>query len=76
MIVSSGTELNLYSVNNITSGTDSQGEVTVQLQKNGQLVYGYGAHTDIVIASARAYVDALNKLASMIERSHPQHDGV
>ncbi len=76
MIVSSDTELNLYSVNNITSGTDSQGEVTVQLQKNGQLVYGYGAHTDIVIASARAYVDALNKLASMIERSHPQHGGI
>lgn len=76
MIVSSDTELNLYSVNNITSGTDSQGEVTVQLQKNGQIVYGYGAHTDIVIASARAYVDALNKLALMIGRSHPQHDGV
>lgn len=76
MIVTSDTELNLYSVNNITSGTDSQGEVTVQLQKNGQVVYGYGGHTDIVIASARAYIDALNKLSSMIERSHPQHDGI
>jgi 2-isopropylmalate synthase len=75
-VVTSNTELNLYSVNNITSGTDSQGEVTVQLQKNGQVVYGYGGHTDIVIASARAYIDALNKLSSMIERSHPQHDGI
>ncbi|MEE9302488.1 MAG: 2-isopropylmalate synthase [Thiotrichaceae bacterium] len=76
LVVNSATELKLYSVNNITSGTDSQGEVTVQLQKNGQIVYGYGAHTDIVIASARAYVDALNKLASSIQRPHPQHDGI
>ena len=75
-LVDSETELKLYSVNNITKGTDSQGEVTVQLQKNGQMVYGYGAHTDIVIASARAYIDALNKLSSMIKRSHPQYDGV
>ncbi|MEE9351702.1 MAG: 2-isopropylmalate synthase [Thiotrichaceae bacterium] len=76
LVVNSDTELKLYSVNNITSGTDSQGEVTVQLQKNGQAVYGYGAHTDIVIASARAYIDALNKLASTIQRPHPQHDGI
>ena len=75
-VVNSDTELKLYSVNNITSGTDSQGEVTVQLQKNGRSVYGHGAHTDIVLASARAYIDALNKLASMIDRPHPQHDGI
>ncbi|HEC04636.1 MAG TPA: 2-isopropylmalate synthase [Thiothrix sp.] len=76
LVVNSNTELKLYSVNNITSGTDSQGEVTVQLQKNGDVVYGYGAHTDIVIASARAYIDALNKLAASITRPHPQHDGI
>lgn len=75
-VVHSETELKLYSVNNITSGTDSQGEVTIQLQKSGRSVYGHGAHTDIVVASARAYIDALNKLASMIERPHPQHDGI
>ncbi len=76
LLVNSQTELKLYSVNNITRGTDSQGEVTVQLQKNGEMVYGHGAHTDIVIASARAYIDALNKLSSMIKRSHPQYDGI
>ncbi len=77
-IVQSRAELKLYSVNNITRGTDAQGEVTVQLQLNERIVYGYGAHTDIVIASAKSYIDALNKLHAVIERQHPQydHDGV
>ena len=61
-IVSSGTELLLYSVNNITSGTDAQGEVTVRLSKGGRVVNGQGADTDIVVASAKAYLNALNKL--------------
>ena len=61
-LINSGTELQLYSVNNITSGTDSQGEVTVRLQKGGRIVNGQGADTDIVIASAKAYVNALNKI--------------
>lgn len=73
-IVQSQAELKLYSVNNITRGTDAQGEVTVQLQFNGRVVYGYGAHTDIVIASAKSYIDALNKLQVVIERQHPQYD--
>lgn len=73
-IVQSGTELKLYSVNNITRGTDAQGEVTVQLQLNQRVVYGYGAHTDIVIASAKSYIDALNKLHTVLERQHPQHN--
>jgi len=68
--------LELYSVNNITSGTDAQGEVTVRLEKSGRQVYGNGADTDIVIASAHAYLDALNKLATASNREHPQHDGV
>ncbi|MCK5727536.1 MAG: 2-isopropylmalate synthase [Thiotrichaceae bacterium] len=71
-IIQSKTDLKLYSVSNITSGTDSQGEVTVQLEKNNTNIYGYGAHTDIVIASARAYIDALNKLA-IPAKAHPQH---
>lgn len=71
-ILSSGTNLQLYSVNNITSGTDSQGEVTVRLQKSGRIVNGHGADTDIVVASAKAYLSALNKLHSKLERSHPQ----
>ncbi len=71
-IVHSGTELLLYSVNNITSGTDSQGEVTVRLAKNGRVVNGLGADTDIVVASAKAYLSALNHLHDSAERAHPQ----
>ncbi|MDX8379400.1 MAG: 2-isopropylmalate synthase [Gallionella sp.] len=71
-IVHSGTELQLYSVNNITSGTDAQGEVTVRLSKGSRIVNGQGADTDIVVASAKAYLNALNKLHSNGERAHPQ----
>jgi len=71
-IVQSGAELLLYSVNNITSGTDSQGEVTVRLSKGGRIVNGLGADTDIVVASAKAYINALNKLHSKLERLNPQ----
>ncbi len=73
-IVESGTELQLYSVSNITSGTDSQGEVTVRLEKGGHIVNGQGADTDIVIASAKAYINALNKLVRPADREHPQSD--
>ncbi len=73
-VANSGSELLLYSVNNITSGTDSQGEVTVRLEKGGRIVNGQGADTDIVIASAKAYTNALNKLVSPAERAHPQAD--
>ena len=71
-LVNSGTELQLYSVNNITSGTDSQGEVTVRLQLGGRIVNGQGADTDIVIASTKAYINALNKIILRDERAHPQ----
>ncbi len=71
-ILESGAELQLFSVNNITTGTDSQGEVTVRLQKSGRIVNGQGADTDIVLASAKAYLSALNKLHSKLERAHPQ----
>ena len=70
-IVHSGGELLLYSVNNITTGTDSQGEVTVRLSKGGRVVNGLGVDTDIVIASAKAYINALNKL-SVGGKAHPQ----
>ncbi len=72
LVVKSGTELLLYSVNNITNGTDSQGEVTVRLERGGRIVNGQGADTDIVIASAKAYINALNKIIEPIERAHPQ----
>ncbi|PPD53301.1 MAG: 2-isopropylmalate synthase [Methylotenera sp.] len=71
-IVNSGVELQLYSVNNITSGTDAQGEVTVRLSKAGRIVNGQGADTDIVIASAKAYLNGLNKLHSKLEKMNPQ----
>jgi 2-isopropylmalate synthase len=71
-MVESGTDLLLYSVNNITTGTDAQGEVTVRLSKGGRIVNGLGADTDIVIASAKAYINALNKLFGGEERAHPQ----
>jgi 2-isopropylmalate synthase len=72
VLIDSGTELQLYSVNNITSGTDSQGEVTVRLQKGGRIVNGQGADTDIVIASVKAYINAINKIINRDERAHPQ----
>jgi 2-isopropylmalate synthase len=71
-IVGACGQLLLYSVNNITTGTDSQGEVTVRLEKGGRIVNGQGADTDIVIASAKAYLNALNKLITPEERTHPQ----
>ena len=71
-MVKSGCNLQLYSVNNITDGTDSQGEVTVRIDKDGRIVNGLGADTDIVIASAKAYINALNKVLDKHKREHPQ----
>jgi 2-isopropylmalate synthase len=71
-VANSGAELMLYSVNAVTQGTESQGEVTVRLQKAGRIVNGVGADTDIVVASAKAYLSALNKLHSKVERINPQ----
>ncbi|MFH1604875.1 MAG: 2-isopropylmalate synthase [Pseudomonadota bacterium] len=71
-VANSGAELMLYSVNAVTQGTESQGEVTVRLQKAGRIVNGVGADTDIVVASAKAYLSALNKLQSTVERINPQ----
>lgn len=71
-IIASGAELQMFSVNSITSGTDSQGEVGVRLSKSGRIVNGQGADTDIVVASAKAYLNALNKLHSKLERLNPQ----
>ncbi|MEW5863657.1 MAG: 2-isopropylmalate synthase [Pseudomonadota bacterium] len=72
-IARSGAELLLYSVNAVTTGTESQGEVTVRLARGGRVVNGVGADTDIIVASAKAYVAALNRLASKVERLNPQH---
>lgn len=70
-IVGNGAELKLFSVSSITSGTDAQGEVTVRLEKGGRICNGLGADTDIVIAAAKSYIMAMNKLTSDT-RAHPQ----
>ena len=71
-IAQSDTVLQLYSVNNITSGTNSQGEVTVRLEKGGRVCNGQGADTDIVVASAKAYLHAINRILYPTTRAHPQ----
>ncbi|MBS0355240.1 MAG: 2-isopropylmalate synthase [Proteobacteria bacterium] len=71
-VAESGAQLLLYSVNAITTGTDAQGEVTVRLSKEDRVVNGQGADTDIIVASAKAYLNALNKLHSKLERLNPQ----
>ena len=72
--VNSQAELELYSVNAITKGTESQGEVTVRLAKDGRVVNGQGADTDVIVASAKAYLSALNKLSNRQERVKAQGD--
>ncbi len=67
----------LYAVNAITAGTDAQGEVTVRLQDGDRIVNGQGADTDIIVASAKALIAALNKLPDMHAREvHAQYSGV
>jgi len=66
--VKSGAEMVLYSVNAISGSTESQGEVTVRLQNSGRVVNGVGSDPDIVVASAKAYLSALNKLQSKADR--------
>ncbi|TAN46376.1 MAG: 2-isopropylmalate synthase [Methylococcaceae bacterium] len=76
LLVLSAATVQLYSVNSITSGTDAQGEVTVRLEKAGRIVNGQGADTDIVMASAKAYINAVNRLLAPHKRSHPQADNL
>ncbi len=74
-IAKGNAKLELYSVNSITEGTDAQGEVTVRMSRDGFVINGQGSDTDIVVASAKAYVHALNRLeAACEERAHPQRD--
>lgn len=63
----SDARLSLYQVHAVTGGTDAQAEVTVRLEENGKLVNGQGADPDTLVASARAYIHALNKL--MVKRN-------
>ncbi|MDG6778456.1 2-isopropylmalate synthase [Thiomicrorhabdus sp. zzn3] len=71
-LVHSGATLELYSVSNVTNGTDSMGETSVRLELAGRIVNGQGADTDIVTASAKAYINGLNKLLGAASKAHPQ----
>ena len=66
MLVPHEARLELYQVHAVTEGTDAQAEVSVRLEEGGRVVTGRGADTDTMVASARAYVAALNKL--MVKR--------
>ncbi len=55
-------KLHQFAINAITGGTEAQGEVTVRLEEKGYTVIGQGADTDVIVASAKAYINALNKM--------------
>ena len=67
-LTESKAELITYQVKAITGGMDAQGEVTVTLADDEGRVIGHGAHTDIIVASGRAYVNAVNKLESAVTK--------
>lgn len=64
-IVPHGGHLELYQVHAVTGGTDAQAEVTVRLRKDGKVVSGHGRDTDTLVASALAYINAVNKILKM-----------
>ncbi len=61
----------LYQVSAVTAGTDAQAEVTVRLEEDGRIVNGQGADTDTMVATVKAYVNALNKLLVRREKTAP-----
>ncbi len=71
-IVPHEAQLLLYQVHAVTGGTDAQAEVTVRLEENGKTVTGQGADYDTLVASARAYINALNKLLVKRARAAPE----
>ncbi len=75
-IADSGAQVALYAVRNITAGSDSQGDVSVRLKKDDMMATGHGADTDIVVASVKAYLNALGRLQKTAVRAHPQQQAV
>ena len=69
----SGSEpaLKVYQVGAVTGGTDAQAKVTVRLEEEGKIINGQGADYDTLVASARAYINALNKLTVKSKRNAP-----
>ncbi len=66
--------LQLYQVHAVTEGTDAQATVTVRMEEDGKIVTGQSADTDTVVASAKAYVNALNNLITRREKTKPDAD--
>jgi 2-isopropylmalate synthase len=71
LLVPHTARLQLYQVHAVTEGTDAQAEVTVRLEENGKSVNGQGADPDTLVASARAYIHALNKLLTKRAKTAP-----
>ena len=71
-------ELIEFSVKSVTEGIDAMGEVTIRLRRNGSLYSGHAADTDVVVAAAMAFINALNRLVAAQEHQplHPQRDAV
>lgn len=67
-------QLQLYQVHAVTEGTDAQATVSVRMEEDGRIVTGQSADTDTVVASAKAYVNALNRLIVRRERTAPGED--
>ena len=65
-----------FSVKSVTEGIDALGEVTIRLRRDGKIFSGHSADTDVVVAAAQAYINALNRLVFSAKNSsiHPQHD--
>ena len=66
--------LQLYQVHAVTEGTDAQATVSVRMEEEGRIATGQSADTDTVVASAKAYVNALNRLLVRREKSDPDSD--
>ena len=73
-LVPHGARLDLFQVHAVTEGTDAQATVTVRLEEQGRIVTGQSADTDTVVASAKAYIIALNKLILRRAKTGPQAD--
>jgi 2-isopropylmalate synthase len=70
-VTGTAASLERYEIRAVTSGTEAIGEVTVQINEGGRRVVGRGASTDVIEASAKAYIDGLNKLASLDAAARP-----
>lgn len=78
-VVSIPNQLIEFSVQSVTAGIDAIGEVTIRLQYGDRIFSGHGANTDIIVASAQAYLNALNRLSASLQKGealHPQHSDV